>query len=147
MPDLPHAHVAARAIAYEETGSEDWSEVETSYAGGGYRIDRERLSARITAAIEADRRNRVPTPPPTAVHRTATVVQFRAKVDLSDPRNSTNLSCRVTTFKGVLLGTTGDGQDVVAAFPFPHLAERFLALYLLDDAEPLGAHELTAVAL
>ena len=47
----PYAHVAARAIAYEETGDGDWSELETAYGGGGYRIDREKLAAQITIAI------------------------------------------------------------------------------------------------
>jgi hypothetical protein len=44
------AHVIARSIAYEETGY-DWSAPETSYCGGGYRIDREKLAARITTVI------------------------------------------------------------------------------------------------
>jgi hypothetical protein len=50
-----YAHTIARGIAYEETGDEDWSELETSYGGGGYRIDREKLTAKITAAIETER--------------------------------------------------------------------------------------------
>jgi len=40
MANSPYPHVIARAIAYEETGDDDWSELETSYGGGGYRIDR-----------------------------------------------------------------------------------------------------------
>ena len=58
MANSPYPHVIARAIAYEETGDDDWSELETSYGGGGYRIDREKLAARIAAAIEADRKAR-----------------------------------------------------------------------------------------
>lgn len=52
---MTHAHTIARGIAYEETGEADWSQLETSYGGGGYQIDREALAARITAAINADR--------------------------------------------------------------------------------------------
>ncbi len=54
---MTYAHQIARGIAYEETGAEDWSEIETRYGGGGYRsIDREKLAGQITAAINADRK-------------------------------------------------------------------------------------------
>lgn len=90
----------------------------------------------------------VPKPAPTAVHRTATVVQFRARDDLYvNPSALTNLSCRITTFKGTLLGTTGDGYDVVAAFPFETYAERFLDRYLDGEREPLGTYVVAGIAL
>ena len=54
-PNRARPHDVARGIAYEETGDEDWSKLETSYGGGGYQIDRERLSARIAAVIKAER--------------------------------------------------------------------------------------------
>jgi len=40
-------------IAYERDpeGRYDWSEVDTSYGGGGYKIDREKLSKLIAYAL------------------------------------------------------------------------------------------------
>ena len=54
-PNRARPHDVARGIAYEETGDEDWSKLETAYGGGGYQIDREKLAARIAAVIKSER--------------------------------------------------------------------------------------------
>lgn len=73
------------------------------------------------------------------VKRLATIVQFRATTDLALPGELIRLGCRVTTFKGAVLGTVNDGFDVIAAFHTPQDAGRFLTIYL-DDGLVTAAH-------
>lgn len=66
--------------------------------------------------------------------RTATII-------INDARCWTRLLCRVTTFRGTVLGTTADGYDVVAAFNSTADAHRFLERYLPDGMEgPIGTY-------
>jgi hypothetical protein len=60
------------------------------------------------------------------INRTATIVQFRAIYDVTDAGELDRLAHEVMAAKGAVLGTTGDGCDVVAAFPNARYAAAFL---------------------
>lgn len=75
------------------------------------------------------------------IDRTATIVSFRARTDVAAFHEAIAIRCRVTTFKGTVLGSTGDGYDVIAAFNSELDAERFLDRYLEDGLEsPIGSY-------
>ena len=80
--------------------------------------------------------------------RTATIVSFRARADIEDPTTLQWVKNRVSTFKGIVLGTTGDGYDVVAAFHTEDMAERFLNRYFEGDLDgPIGTYVVAETTL
>lgn len=66
------------------------------------------------------------------IKRLATLIQFRSLTDLTQPQELIRLGCRVTTFKGTILGTINDGFDVIAAFHTREDAARFIDVYHRD---------------
>ncbi len=75
------------------------------------------------------------------MQRTATIVQFRARDDITQLVHAIGIRHLVTTFKGTVLGTTADGFDVIAAFNCNEDAARFLERYLEDGMEgPIGTY-------
>lgn len=72
----------------------------------------------------------------------STIIQFRADEDIVKSAEWTRLRCRVTTFKGTAIGTTGDGYDVIAVFPSDADADQFLRRYDENYAGDVGAYIL-----
>jgi hypothetical protein len=69
------------------------------------------------------------------INRIATIVQFRAIYDVTDAGELDRLAHEVMAAKGTVLGTTGDGCDVVAAFPNARYAAAFLTSNGIEPVE------------
>ena len=82
------------------------------------------------------------------INRTATIIAFRARDDITRFDRAVDIRCRVTTFRGTVLGTTGDGYDVIAAFNSEADARRFLDRYLEGDLDgPIGTYVITEATI
>lgn len=78
------------------------------------------------------------------IKRSCTIVSFRARADVDEPRILNGIRQRITTFKGTLLGTADDGFDLIAAFNTDGDAMRFLNVYFEGELDgPIGVYEIT----
>jgi hypothetical protein len=75
------------------------------------------------------------------ITRSATIIAFRAPREY--PTAMEWVKNRVTTFKGTVIGTTGDGYDIAAAFNSEDAARRFLVRYFDGDVDPIGTYIIT----
>jgi hypothetical protein len=80
------------------------------------------------------------------INRNAVIISFRAPANIN-PAVMDWVKNRVTTFKGTVIGTTGDGYDIADAFNSEDTARRFLVRYFDGDVDPIGTYIITEATI
>jgi hypothetical protein len=83
----------------------------------------------------------------TRIQRTATIIRFRSKQNITFLAEAVRVRLVVITFKGTVLGTTNN-DDVIAAFSSDADAMRFLDRYFEGDLDgPIGAYVINEATI